>query len=156
MIYSSIYANDDLSKYPSAIRAGIEYLKNTDFTGMEAGRYEINGDDMYALLMDVETAPVEKKRPESHKDYLDIQYVVSGAERQGVAPDLRQAELIESRPEKDIYFYAPYEGESFITVTAGSYTVFFPDDIHRPACMLHAPAKVRKVVLKIKMSAMFD
>ena len=37
-----------------------------------------------------------------------------------------------------------------------SYAQKFPDDIHRPACMLHAPAKVRKVVLKIKMSAMFD
>lgn len=152
MFYSSIYANDDLGKYPNGIRKAIKYLKETDFSRMEPGRYEIEGENIYALLMDIETAPVEKKRPESHKDYLDVQYIFSGCEKQGFAPDCGQAELIESKPEKDIFFYAAYKSESFVIMPAGSYTVYFPNDLHRPGCAVDGPEKVRKVVIKVKMS----
>jgi len=35
---------------------------------------------------------------------------------------------------------------------AGSFAVFFPWDIHRPACAINEPASIRKVVVKIRLS----
>ena len=43
MISSSIYAKEDVNKYPKAIRSVLEYLKFHDFTAMETGVYKIQG-----------------------------------------------------------------------------------------------------------------
>ena len=38
-----------------------------------------------------------------------------------------------------------------ILATKGCYNIFFPNDIHRPGCMVEHPGKVRKVVVKVSM-----
>ena len=43
IISSSIYAKEDVNKYPKAIRSVLEYLKFHDFTAMETGVYKIQG-----------------------------------------------------------------------------------------------------------------
>ena len=50
MFFSSVHADDDLKRYPAAIQKAIEYAKNTDFSALEDGRQEIDGDKMYANL----------------------------------------------------------------------------------------------------------
>ena len=37
MIFSSVYAKDDVGKYPEAIQKAISYLKDNDFIHMEPG-----------------------------------------------------------------------------------------------------------------------
>ena len=157
MIVSSVFSNDDLAKYPEGLRKAIEYLKSTDFTSLEAGRYDIDGDNLYALVQHIETAPLGEKRMESHKDYLDVQYVVSGYEVQGFAPDTGKAAVTESKPEKDIYFYGTekLENETYIKLDAGTFTVYFPNDLHRPGCTDGASESVVKVVVKLKMTSLF-
>jgi YhcH/YjgK/YiaL family protein len=149
MIYSSIYGTDDISKYPHVIQEAIEYLKSNDFTTMEPGTYVIKGKDMYALVMDIVTAPVEDKKPETHKQYIDVQFVATGVEKLGFTTDTGNYSIIDAKEENDIYFYGAIENESFIISEKGCYSIFFPSDIHRPACMALEPAKVRKVVVKI-------
>ena len=39
--------------------------------------------------------------------------------------------------------------EGFITSTPGCFCVFFPTDVHRPACADGEPMTVRKVVVKV-------
>ena len=53
---------------------------------MEPGVYEIQGKDIYAQVFDAETGSVEEKRPESHKNYLDVQFLASGEEKLGFTP----------------------------------------------------------------------
>ena len=43
------------------------------------------------------------------------------------------------------------ENECFIEARPGCYSVFFPEDIHRPACASGQPMTVRKVVVKISV-----
>ena len=45
---------------------------------MEPGVYEIEGKKMYAQVFDAETEPAEKKRPEVHENFLDVQFLESG------------------------------------------------------------------------------
>ena len=44
MIFSSIYANDNVKNYPEAIQKAISYVTNTDFSQLEDGVYEIDAD----------------------------------------------------------------------------------------------------------------
>lgn len=149
MIASSIYAEDDLGKYPKGIQEAINYLKSHDFTEMETGEYEIRGREIYAQVFDIVTAPLQEKKPEIHRKYIDVQYLVSGEELLGFAPDTGVYTKESERPENDIAFYESVEGESFIRAVPGSYTIFFPQDVHRPGVMVERPVKIRKVVVKV-------
>ena len=68
--------NPDL--YPKAIQVAFEYLKNTDFDNLEAGRYSIDGDLIYAQVLDLETKDKANFLPEVHRKYLDVQYMHRG------------------------------------------------------------------------------
>ncbi len=81
MIFSSVFTKEDVYYYPEGIRMALKYIMENDFLSMEPGKYEINGEDIYAIVMDIETTPIETKRPETHKDYIDVQFVVRGTEK---------------------------------------------------------------------------
>ncbi len=149
MIFSSIYASDDLKKYPEAIRKAVTYLKETDFDHLADGVYEIDGKMMYAQVFTFTSKPVCEGKPELHKKYLDVQFWISGEEMCGVAPINGVGSCIEVIPERDLYFYDGVENESFIHATKGCYAVFFPNDVHRPGCVVDAPLTYRKVVVKV-------
>ena len=80
MIASSIYANDDLRKYPEAVRRAVEYVMSHDFMVMEPGVYPIDGDRIYAKVFDLTSTEVKDTKQEVHKKYIDVQFWVSGAE----------------------------------------------------------------------------
>ena len=150
MIFSSIKNGDSFEKYPAAIQTALEYLKSHDFAAMEPGVYEIQGKDIYAQVFDAETGAVSEKKPESHKDYLDIQYLASGEEKLGFTMLKEEYEIEEYIKERDLIFYKNIENEGFITAVPGCFSVFFPCDVHRPAVAVHEPMTIRKVVVKVK------
>ena len=151
MIYQSIYANDDCSRYPDAIKRAVEYLKSQDFTKVEPGDYPIEGDKMYAKVFDLTSKPVEETHPEVHKKYVDVQFWVTGEELIGFAPDKGNSKVIEAVEESDLYFYDKVEEESFLKASQGDYMVFFPNDAHRPGVVYKEPITYRKVVVKVSV-----
>lgn len=150
MIFTSINSTDDFKAYPEAIRKVIDYLKANDFVKMETGVYELEGKDIYVQVFDAKTGPVEEKRPESHEDYLDIQYLASGEEKLGFTPNTGNYEVDEHIVERDLIFYKSVENEGFINAVPGCISIFFPCDIHRPAVAVNEPMTVRKVVVKVR------
>lgn len=78
MIFSSIHAGDDLSKYPEAIARAIRYASTTDFSQMEDGRYPIDGDRMFVQLFHLTSKQLEETKPELHEKYVDVQYWLTG------------------------------------------------------------------------------
>lgn len=152
MIASSFYANDNPNRYPRAIRTALRWLQTHDVAAMEPGVYEIEGRDIFAQVFDVTTAPQADKKPEVHRLYIDVQYLASGEELLGFAPDRGGAAPAESHPDSDLYFYEQAPGEMLLRAAPGSYTIFFPSDIHRPGVMAGAPMTVRKAVVKVKAS----
>jgi len=152
MIFSSIYSKDDVTKYPVAIQTAIKYLKENDFTTMKVGVYEIQGKDIYAQVFDAQTEPLEKKRPEVHEKYVDVQFIVCGKERLGFTPDMGKYEVDERIDDRDLIFYKKVESEGFIEATPGCYCIFFPSDVHRPGVMSEKSMIVRKVVVKVKVA----
>ncbi|SCP99439.1 YhcH/YjgK/YiaL family protein [Anaerobium acetethylicum] len=151
MIFSSIYSKDDCSIYPEAIQKAIQYLKDNDFNKMEAGVYEIDGKKMYAQVFDATPKPKEEIRPEVHEKYLDVQYLASGKEGLGFCADEGKFEVDERIDERDLIFYKSMENEGFITAIPGCYSIFFPNDVHRPSILIDDYTSVRKVVVKVSL-----
>lgn len=140
----------DAANLPDDIRRGLRFLAGTDIAALPAGRIDIDGDRMFALIQDYETAPKADKRPESHARYIDIQYVASGREMIGYAPLAGNNPVAENFFEdRDVQFFSTVADETDLVLGTGAYAVFHPTDIHRPGCIAGAPAKVRKVVVKI-------
>ena len=102
MIASSIYANEDLSKYPKSIQTAVEYVKSHDFTTMEPGEYPIDGDKIYAKVFDLTSKEIKDTMPEIHKKYIDVQFWVSGQEMMGYAPKKADYPVLEAHEDQDL------------------------------------------------------
>lgn len=140
-------------EYPVAIQTALDYLASTNFDSMEAGRYPIKGDLIYAQVLDLETKDKSDILPEVHRQYLDVQYLHSGKERIGVASDLGNNPIAKDYDtERDILFYTDMQNEVELIMRPGNFAVFFPEDIHRPASIDGQSEKIRKVVVKIAIS----
>ena len=91
--------------FPQAIMKALEYLRTHDLTKMEDGKYLIQGEACFVNLQRYVTKLPEDCRPETHKKYVDIQYLAAGEEYVGwcpFSPDLNVVEPYDE--EKDIAF----------------------------------------------------
>jgi biofilm protein TabA len=131
---------------PARVRQALEYLRTTNLIAIPAGRHDVDGDRLFALVQDYVTRPVEQCVWEAHRKYIDVQYVVKGVERMGHA---QLSKMIEREPydlSRDVTFFEP--GAASVTLTAGTYAIFGPEDVHAPGGAVDQPAPVRKVVVK--------
>ena len=63
-----------------------EFIRRFQQNPLADGRYEIDGDAVYALVQSYDTVPSEQKKWESHRRYLDVQYMAVGQEAMLWAP----------------------------------------------------------------------
>ena len=139
-LYMSIHAG---------LKKGFEYLINTDLQALVPGFHEIVGKDIFALVSEFETKGSEECRLEAHRDYADIQYIVSGQEAIGYATLNNQEITTGYTPERDIVFF---DGKTTpLIIETGMFVVFFPQDVHQPGMQVYRPEKVKKVVIKVKL-----
>ncbi len=131
------------------LKKGFDFLKNTNLSALEIGKYEIDGKNVFALVSEYDSKAHQDCRLEAHRVYADIQYIVSGREAIGFAPLNGQAVTAEYLPEKDIVFFSGQTTQ--MIVEAGMFAVFYPQDVHRPCMQIDGPEKVKKVVVKVKI-----
>ena len=140
-------------RLPRVIEKALHFLRTTDFTTLEPGVVEIEGRNIFAQVLDLTTKDLHENRPEVHRRYLDIQVLAWGEEKIGIAIETGNNEISESLLEqRDIIFYHNSENESFIEMIPGSYAIFFPQDVHRPACIKNKETTIRKIVVKVAIS----
>jgi|GEM_PF-92907 len=125
-----------------------EYLKTTNLDSIAPGRYPIPGTDLFASIGDGPTKDFDKTSWESHKKVIDLQYVIDGAEKFGVAPVSKAIVSIPYDDAKDIVHYET-EGPIY-TATPGTFFLFFPSDAHRPVIKSEGSNRSKKIVIKIK------
>ena len=115
-----------------------------------AGRYEIDGDLVFCMLQGYETRSREGHQFEAHRDYADIQYMLSGEESILWAPT---PELTSVKPyEPDIEFFALTPDPTELVLTPGRFCVLFPQDAHAPCTTHVTPSSVRKAVVKVRVA----
>ena len=127
-----------------------EFLRRPDLKDLPLGRQEIDGDNVFAIVAENDLKPIgEVQRPEFHKRYIDIQAPITGEETIGVCDLPRNAV---EQPFDEARDYALYAVKTRpLTVRPGEFAVFFPKiDLHMPGCTTGKPARIRKLVIKVR------
>lgn len=128
-----------------------EFLKTANLEELAPGRHDIDGDNLYAAVSEYITKDPEEASYESHRQYADIQYVVSGKELMGLAPSSKLKEvLIPYDISKDIEFMTVGDA-TILNASPGRFFMFFPDDLHCPGLKDGENSPVKKVVIKVKI-----
>ncbi|GGD51900.1 hypothetical protein GCM10010911_06850 [Paenibacillus nasutitermitis] len=58
--------------YPAALIRALDYLKEADWSKLENGRYDIDGDRIFVNVGDGTTAHASQRKAERHIRYTDV------------------------------------------------------------------------------------
>src|SRR5574344_319581 len=149
MIKGNIKSFNNIENLPENIKLGLDFIKNTDLKTIKCGKYQIQGDDIYANVQDYTSKLVENGKFEAHKKYIDIQYVIEGMEQIGVehVSDMQEETVYEN--EKDIVFLSTKKDFEFIKLNIEDFVILYPEDAHMPSIAIKTPTYVKKVVVKV-------
>ncbi len=128
----------------------VDFLLNTDLAALEPGKYEIDGKNVYANVVEYTTIPWEEAKFEAHEHYTDIQYVIKGTEVMTYAPVGEMTVKTPYNPDKDVVLFDNSNPGLPIPAKADQYMIFFPWDAHKPKAANGEPAPIKKVIVKIK------
>ena len=124
------------------------FITDPDVILLDNGKYEIDGDDVFALVSEYNTKNEIDGKFEAHRKYIDIQYLAKGTELIGYAPFNYQELLTEYNDEKDVAFFSG--NKSFIKLEQGMFAVLFPNELHMPGIKSSVREDVKKVIVKVK------
>lgn len=128
----------------------LSFVKRVEDDNLEDGKYEILGDDLFAMVQTYETKPASECRFETHNKYIDVQYIREGKEVMDYK--LRDKLVIteDLSETKDVIFYEETEDYTRTIIEAGSFALFLPHDGHKPGIECESIETVKKIVFKIK------
>jgi YhcH/YjgK/YiaL family protein len=86
---------------------------------------------------------------ESHRKYIDVQFILAGEEIIEVSNINLLAVALAYNEELDFIKYEETKGASSIVLKAGDVAVFYPQDAHMPCIKVGNGAKVLKAVVKV-------
>jgi YhcH/YjgK/YiaL family protein len=132
------------------INKSFEYIRTTDLKNLPAGKYPIDGENIFALVSEYQTKSESEGKLEAHKKYIDVQYVISGEELMGYVPVGNQQILEPYKEDNDIVFFTG--DKSFTKVSAGMFAIFFPEDVHMPGIASGKSSTVKKLVIKVRIN----
>ena len=143
---------DDLSnaaRYQNlhpGFREGFAFLARPDLKSLESGKYELQGDRLFALINRDPGRGHEGARLEAHRKYIDIQLLVDGSEEIGWRPTAECTKLTDPYDEgRDIMFFAD-PSHAWINLPVGKFMIFYPEDAHAP---LASRGENVKAVIKV-------
>ena len=151
-----VYIADSLANIGAYAKLGKNFAKAVEFLGrrnlmsLPNGRYELDGENAYAMVQEAMLKPWGTGRPEVHHEYFDIQVPLSGEEVIGVGrfdPTVQG----DFDVEKDIGFYDEVPVEP-LTLRPGEFVILHPNTCaHAPCCSEDAAGTpIRKVVIKVR------
>jgi len=128
----------------------IDLLQSTDFSKYEAGRYEVDGANVFFMIQEPELRQAEDAQFEAHRRYADIQLALTDGEIINYLPIEEVQKWQPFDEDKDIGFSNVPEKGIALPLNAGQFMILYPQDAHMP-CLKGCADKTRKVVVKVKL-----
>ena len=133
-------------------KEAFDFIKKAIAENLDAGKYEIDGKELWASVQEYTSKLYEDAKAEAHKNYIDIQFIVSGIEKMANTEIANIEPNTEYNSEKDVMFYADKEDVSTLVAKSGDFAIFFPNDIHKPGMTFgDTPSEVKKIVVKVRV-----
>ncbi len=143
-----------LRKFPEIIAYLKKRTLEKDIQSLEDGKSfeeEIKGRDIFVIHQAYHTKPREEKKYESHRKYIDIQFIVSGEELMEVTSPSRLTITSPYDDKEDYALYSNKEKGSTLDIKKGEAALFFPQDAHMPCLNKGASKRVIKSVVKFSV-----
>lgn len=129
----------------------IDCMEQTDFTALEPGTYQVDGEDVYYMVQ----APALKEEADTkweiHRRYIDIQIGLEDGEGISYLP----ADQVEGwqayNDQKDVTLAFGPDTGVMLPLNKGMFALLFPHDGHRPCMKIGEAAEGRKVVFKVRV-----
>ena len=118
---------------------------------LKEGRYEIDGENAYALVQRYTTKSAATAQFEAHRRYIDVQFVHAGRETILWASLAALTPTQDYNAEKDYELFSLVPTATPLRLGPGQFAILFPTDGHAPCCEWDAPTAVTKVVVKVKV-----
>lgn len=133
------------------LEAALRYISELD-RSITDGVHPIDGDDLVARVQSYATRDESEQGWESHRQYVDVQVLLSGEEKILYAPidALVASTSYDSGADLLRYERGVSEPQS-LRLTPDSFAIFFPHDGHKPGVMISSPLQVRKLVVKVRV-----
>ena len=125
-----------------------QFINHTNLDTVEPGKFDIDGKEVHAAVSVKEGVKATEAKYEAHDLYIDIQVCPTGSEIIGWKPRKKCTNIkTPYNPEKDVTFYT-VEPDTYFTLQAGQFVIFFPEDVHGP---MIGDGPVKKLVVKVKI-----
>lgn len=147
MILDSLNNTAKAERLHPLFKKAFDYVKTTDFSKMEDGKYELDGTKLYVSVASITGKEKENASIETHNKYIDIQLPLLGVEKIGwkAGSELKEVSAPYNE-EKDITFYID-RPSAYTKIYPGQFVIYFPEDGHAPGIGVGA---IRKVIVKVQ------
>lgn len=148
MVFDKLENQDIYKKMHPRFEKAFDFLNSTNLLEAELGKHEIDGTNIFAIIMEYTTQEETECKAETHKKYIDIQYMVKGEEFVGLKTLHDEIATTPYNEKGDFMFYTLPSLPKLI-LKQGHFGIFYPDDIHLTMCKINEPTVLRKVVIKV-------
>ncbi len=139
---------DKYDYFNEKFQLAYEFLRRTDLAELPVGSIQL-GLGVIAHIQQHTTTPAKELRFETHDQYFDVQYIISGTEKIGM---INRAGLEldgDYDKVKDITFYREPEHCGSFMLDSYDFVVIEPEVAHKPRCSNGVPCIVKKIVVKV-------
>lgn len=132
----------------------IDYIASLDAGNLQPGRYDVAGNDVYALVQCYDTKLYDEGKFETHNCNADIQILLEGEELMYTADRKDMPAPTPYIPESDKTNYADNKEAMCTHMKPGAVMIFYPEDAHKACIRVGGqPVAVKKLLLKVRLEA---
>ena len=149
MILDSLKNKEQYVALHPRFKQVFDFIDNTDVAALECGRHDIDGDNIFVMVQELDLREVSAARLELHRKYIDIQLLLSGPNEifgWSEKKDCLTAET-EFDEQKDIQLFTDIP-QCFYSVGEGQFSILFPEDGHAP---MLGEGHVKKCIFKVAL-----
>lgn len=118
---------------------------------LEPGKYEIKGDEIIAVVQKYDTVPGKNNVWEGHRDYIDIQIVLSGNEIIEWANIADAGKDVTYNDHNDHFYYGDVQDSTECKFKKNYFMILWPEDLHKPKCIWNKTEDIDKIIIKVKL-----
>jgi YhcH/YjgK/YiaL family protein len=148
MIIDQLFNAHSYYNLHKGIAAALHYLQNINLPEIAPGKYAIDGEKLFAIVQEYDTLDMANEKMESHRKYIDVQYMIAGEELVGHALLINQIP-VQAYDEAADYMLFGEAPAFFSKLQAGMFMIFFPTDLHMPCIKNEITLPVKKIVIKV-------
>ena len=149
MILDSLKNKAQYAALHPRFQAVFDFIDNNDVASLPCGRHDIDGDNIFVMVQEMDLREVSAARLELHRKYIDIQLLLSGPNEifgWSEKKDCLTAET-EFDEQKDIQLFTDIP-QCFYSVGEGQFSILFPEDGHAP---MLGEGHVKKCIFKVAL-----